>query len=87
MRILLFQFQSNWSLLEENAEEGPYSLRWVERSFLELFNSSIPRAPGRQPGLHVYFWMVTVYHGDTASDVELMSSWIEANQCLLRWVN
>ena len=37
MRILLFQFQSNWSLLEENAEGGRYSIRWVERFFLEIF--------------------------------------------------
>ena len=87
MRILLFQFQSNWSLLEENAEEGRYSIRWVELFFLEIFISSVPRAHGRQPGLNVYFWVVTVYHGDAASDVELMNSWIGANRCLLRWVN
>ena len=87
MRILLFHFQLNWSLLERDAEEGPYSIRWVELSVLELFTSSVPRAPGRQPGLNVYFWMVTIYHGNAPADVVLMDSWVEANRCLLRWVN
>ena len=43
-----------------------------------------PRAYGRKPGVHVFFWVVSFWMGDTAADKALLMSWKEDNRLLLR---
>ena len=88
MLLLLFQFQDYWSLVERGQGEwNLYSSKWFERLVLGSFTSSFPRAHGRAPGLNVWFFMVTLFHGDSVADSTCLDLWIRSNRCLLRWVN
>ena len=34
--------------------------------------------------MNVYFWMVSFRHGDTAADLESLSSWVEDNRRIFK---
>ena len=41
---------------------------------------------GKAPGWSVYFFVVTISHGDLECDKESLFGWVQANRPLLRWV-
>ena len=56
----------------------------VSLDMVFLHSLSLCRAHGRRPGLHVFFWVVSVKMGWTAADRQSLQSWKADNRELLR---